>query len=163
MPINIFTTIDDPLATTRTIAFGINDAGQIVGTYTDASGGHGFLLSSGSFTPIDDPSATLGTIARGINNTGQIVGLYNNVGIIHGFLLNNGTFTTIDVPAASRITEAFGINNSVTIELRLQGSRDASSRGASGRNVLCQSTRSVGGGRGVIYRGEQNPTRPCRC
>jgi hypothetical protein len=49
MPIHIFRTIDDPLAIPGrldTTASGINDAGQIVGTYTDDSGAHGFLRSS---------------------------------------------------------------------------------------------------------------------
>jgi probable HAF family extracellular repeat protein len=52
------TTIDDPFATRGTRALGINDAGQIVGDYQDASGEHGFLLSGGTFTTIDDPLAT---------------------------------------------------------------------------------------------------------
>jgi hypothetical protein len=33
MPIHTYTTIDDPLATNGTDAFGINDNGQIVGQY----------------------------------------------------------------------------------------------------------------------------------
>ena len=38
------------------LALGINDAGQIVGDYRDASGvGHGFLYSGGVFTTIDVP------------------------------------------------------------------------------------------------------------
>jgi hypothetical protein len=33
MPINVFTTLDDPSATNTTIAEGINNMGQIVGSY----------------------------------------------------------------------------------------------------------------------------------
>jgi probable HAF family extracellular repeat protein len=39
-----YITLDDPLATQGTIAQGINDAGQIVGTYSDNTSQHGFLL-----------------------------------------------------------------------------------------------------------------------
>jgi hypothetical protein len=43
----IFTTLDAPGARFGTDAFGINDAGQIVGCFTDAGFTlHGFLLSS---------------------------------------------------------------------------------------------------------------------
>jgi probable HAF family extracellular repeat protein len=49
MPVYTYTTFDDPLATTNgTIANGINGLGQIVGTYFNASGEHGFLLSGGT-------------------------------------------------------------------------------------------------------------------
>jgi probable HAF family extracellular repeat protein len=58
MPVNVFTTLDDPLATNGTDAFGINAMGQIVGLYEDASGNHGFLLSGGTYTTLDDPLAT---------------------------------------------------------------------------------------------------------
>ena len=37
---------------------GINDAGQIVGNFVDASGPHGFLLSGGNFTTIDVPGSS---------------------------------------------------------------------------------------------------------
>lgn len=38
-----------------TIAFGINPAGDTVGTYTDDVAQHGFLLSGGQFITIDVP------------------------------------------------------------------------------------------------------------
>jgi hypothetical protein len=82
------------LATTvGTSASGINNAGQIVGSYTNASGSHSFLLSGGIYTTLDDPlagkgtSSALGTFAQGINNAGQIIGLYRDSGFNdHGFL-----------------------------------------------------------------------------
>jgi len=70
MPVYTYTTIDDPLATTRTSARDINNAGQIVGEYIDSSNHlHGFLLSGGTYTILDDPLATpgAGTSAYGIN------------------------------------------------------------------------------------------------
>ena len=43
-----FTTIDVPGAANGTVAYGINDAGQIVGYYLDAAGTfHGFLATPG--------------------------------------------------------------------------------------------------------------------
>jgi probable HAF family extracellular repeat protein len=102
---------------------GINDAGQIVGSYiywnqTDAEAYHGFLYSAGNFTTIDAPGADPfygDTIARGINNFGQIVGTFddgNNWGSPqHGFLFDtDGRYTTIDPPGSS-YTRVFGINN----------------------------------------------------
>jgi probable HAF family extracellular repeat protein len=54
----IFTPVDDPLANGHTIASGINDAGQMVDYYTDATGRtHGFLDVGGTFTTINDPLA----------------------------------------------------------------------------------------------------------
>src|SRR6266540_290791 len=102
-----FTTIDVPGASS-TEAFGINPEGNIVGSYLNAAGLHGFLLSKGAFTTIDVPGAS-GTAAFGINPQGDIVGGYSNATGTHGFLLSKGVFTTIDVPGAS-YTEAHGIN-----------------------------------------------------
>jgi hypothetical protein len=70
-----FTQIDVPGAI-GTEAFGINDAGQIVGRFDTGSpvsfSGHGYLDTGGSFTQIDVPGAVI-TQALGINDAGQIV------------------------------------------------------------------------------------------
>src|SRR6266508_408447 len=111
-----FTSIDVPGAS-FTEAFGINPEGNVVGSYLNAAGLHGFLLSKGAFTTIDVPGASF-TQAFGINPEGNVVGVYSNATGTHGFLLrrrerdddgDNDAFTTIDVPGAS-FTEAFGIN-----------------------------------------------------
>src|SRR5438876_3542937 len=52
-----FTTIDVPGAFS-TSALGINSKGDIVGEYTNLTGNHGFLLSSGAFTTIEVPGAS---------------------------------------------------------------------------------------------------------
>src|SRR5262249_22268165 len=77
-----FTTIDVPGAS-FTEAHGINDAGQIVGSFTD--GDHGFLKDAATFTTIDAPGAIL-TGALGINDAGQIVGLFDDATGRHGFV-----------------------------------------------------------------------------
>ncbi|KAA5611289.1 hypothetical protein [Rhodovastum atsumiense] len=81
---------------------GLNDSGQIVGSYVDRSGHkHGFLRTGRNVTTIDAPGATA-TSASGINNQGQIVGSYlDRLGHEHGFLDNNGRFTTLDAPGAA--------------------------------------------------------------
>ena len=86
MPINIFNTFDDPLATNGTAANGINDMGQIVGTYFNATGTHVFLYSGGAFTTIDPVNGR--AFAHGINNNSQIVGTLNRDDGTgqHGFL-----------------------------------------------------------------------------
>src|SRR6266446_696148 len=98
----IFTQIDVPGAFS-TAALGINNAGQIVGSFNQ--GVHGFLDAGGSFTQIDVPfpfcrfPGACFTEASGINNAGQIVGSF---GLLDpGFLLTGGSFTQIDVPGAT--------------------------------------------------------------
>ena len=87
----------------QTIARGINDDGQIVGTYVDSTGQHavGFIYNpiGGTFAAINYPSAT-DTLAMGIMDDGQIVGGYSEAGLVHGFLYNpnGGTYTTLDAP-----------------------------------------------------------------
>jgi uncharacterized membrane protein len=104
-----FTTIDFPGAT-YTIANGINNQGDIVGQYNDASGkSHGFLRHLGVFSSIDFPGA-LGTVANGINVGGDIVGSYSiGTADSHGFLLRGGVFATVDPPGGTFIF-ANGIN-----------------------------------------------------
>lgn len=135
-----FISIDVPCAAcpggiaTSTTAYGINPAGDIVGTYNDAGGGqHGFLLSGGQFSTIDVPGSLVGatgnlpTAARGINPEGNIVGSFTaplssspstspaycpaagSTYCIKGFLYNHGKFSLVLFPGhmgaiAQRIT-----------------------------------------------------------
>src|SRR6266446_326127 len=52
-----FTQLDVPGAT-QTFANGINDAGQIVGSFSNSTGTHGFRYTGGSFTQIDVPGTS---------------------------------------------------------------------------------------------------------
>jgi probable HAF family extracellular repeat protein len=105
-----FTTLDVPGAAS-TGAGGINNSGQVVGSYSDTSGnGHGFLWSGSVYTTLDVPGA-MTTGAAGINDLGQIVGSYQNAdGWNHGFLFSGGIYTTLDVPGAVE-SGAGGIND----------------------------------------------------
>src|SRR5262245_43444779 len=92
-----FTTLDPPTST-FTLPSGINDAGQIVGSFTVGTIFHGFLYAGDSFTQIDVPGE-FATEAHGINNLGQIVGnATSGPSVDHGFLYTGGSFTQIDVP-----------------------------------------------------------------
>jgi uncharacterized membrane protein len=99
------TPINDPNndPASGTTVFGINDSGQIVGTYLDkVSHRHGFFRDSqGIYTTLDAPTSPTFTVAEGINNSGAIVGWYvKGNSVSHGFLLTGGVWTTIDVPGA---------------------------------------------------------------
>src|SRR5439155_235456 len=125
-----FTTIDDPSATlVNTKTFGINDAGQIVGTYARGTN-HGFLLSGGVFTDVDDPQATQGTEAQGINAMGQVVGEYDDATGIHGFLMtpepnpSPPTGTTADMilrHGADGLYEIYDIGNNAILAANFLG------------------------------------------
>jgi probable HAF family extracellular repeat protein len=104
-----YTTLNNPLATRETSAYGINDAGQIVGSYFDDGGIHGFVYSNGSYTTLNNPLNPNNTVLTGISNAGQIIGNYGNAnGIMQGFLYSNGTFTTLQ---DGTLTQAYGISN----------------------------------------------------
>lgn len=96
-----------PQGARASTAFGINPAGDIVGSFVDQSSvTHGFLLTKkGEFTVIDFPGAR-GTIARGIGPDGDIVGSYTLPGdpgvAARGFLLTkHGEFMNVRFPGHS--------------------------------------------------------------
>ncbi len=107
-----------PISGAANCATGINNAGQIVGIYDDASGRHGFLRTGGIYSTVDAPTAlTKGTstTASAINDSGQIVGWYGacDTCTSRGFLFSGGVFTDIIHPAAGAggVTIPSGINN----------------------------------------------------
>jgi hypothetical protein len=82
-------------------ANGINDSGQITGSFVDSSSlTHGYLASGQAITTIDVKKALQGTtVVTGINGAGQIVGSFtNDNSVTKGFVDNDGVFSTIDPP-----------------------------------------------------------------
>jgi probable HAF family extracellular repeat protein len=91
--------------------YGINNRGQVVGSFTDPGVApnpdgavpprtvHGFLWQRGRrITKLDVPGSVL-TVAYGINDRGQVAGAYRDArGRQHGFLFHRGRYTTIDAP-----------------------------------------------------------------
>jgi probable HAF family extracellular repeat protein len=112
-----YTSLTFPFPVSFNSAGGINNLGQIVGSYQDASNNNRFLYSNGAYaTSLDHPSAAGGvnggTFAEGINDAGQIVGTYQDATAHpHGFLYSNGSYTDIGVPFGIN-TSAHGINAS---------------------------------------------------
>ncbi|MGB7102285.1 MAG: hypothetical protein WBD95_26430, partial [Xanthobacteraceae bacterium] len=103
--------IDDPAAVSITAPSGINDAGQIVGTYFSGGKSNGFLHDGSNYITLDDPAATGGTSANAINDSGEVVGTYSAGGTQSGFVFSNGTYVTLNDPLGADGTLANGINN----------------------------------------------------
>jgi len=86
---------------TWTEASGINDVGQVVGTYTDTAGiAHGFLYQNGVYTKMDYPGKAH-NYAFGINDAGTIVGSFSEVmprGPYHASLRVGSTWSEFDFP-----------------------------------------------------------------
>jgi uncharacterized membrane protein len=94
-------------------ANGINDLGDIVGSFNGNGSNFGFLLHKGKLTIISFPGAAGGTGSASINNQGVVVGQYHlseEETADHGFMWKNGAFTNIQVPGA-RSTTPNKINN----------------------------------------------------
>src|SRR5215471_4079743 len=92
-----FQVIDIPNAR-PTVGTGINNKGQVLGLFRDASGTHGFLFSEGQFTTINAaPPNESDTEAYGLNDKGDIVGKFLDGSGEHGFLLSGGAFTHINI------------------------------------------------------------------
>ena len=75
-----------------TMALGVNDRDEVVGTYTVGGGTgavmHGFTWTAkGGFATIDDPHGVGTTTVNGLNNAGDLVGFYvDAAGNTDGFL-----------------------------------------------------------------------------
>jgi hypothetical protein len=82
---------------------------EVVGSYDDIQGIHGFLVSGGRYTKLDVPvQYAISTRALGINAQQQVVGTYYNslTGCTCGFLYYDGTYAALGVLGPT------GINNS---------------------------------------------------
>ena len=83
-PVYTFVNFDVPGATGSTTAFGVNNAGQVVGTYCSPGLSQDFLRNvDGTYAIISDPAGSSSTSAYGVNDTGQIVGGYS-AGCVYG-------------------------------------------------------------------------------
>jgi probable HAF family extracellular repeat protein len=101
----VFTGFDAPdsfsIDAFSTEAFDINDAGTIVGTYTDSSSQkHWFVYDGTTFSDINSPDGTI-QFVTGINDAGLIVGRYVDASGVHGFV---GTPMPASIPEPSTMT-----------------------------------------------------------
>ena len=99
-------------------AFGINDAGLIVGQYTDGATGAtpGFLFAGGAFAILNPVVNAAVTNAQSVNNNGLVTGFYSVDGVHqHGFFYNSasGQFTLPPDPNIPNLvlTQFLGIND----------------------------------------------------
>jgi uncharacterized membrane protein len=104
------TQLDVPGAAT-TYAYGMNDHGDIAGSYVDTNGvTHAYLYSGGSFTEWDAPGASRTTF-QDVDNSGNVVGNWSDGGTNHAFLWTAGTISeTFSYPGAI-LTSVQGMNN----------------------------------------------------
>ena len=113
----VLTTLDFPSAS-QTQAFGINESGNVVGSWDllDADGNlleeHGFKWKNGVFTEVNFPGSVDSGI-NGINARGDFVGGWD-AGLdsqTHGFVCSNGQCFSFDVPfPEATFTQADRIN-----------------------------------------------------
>ena len=76
-----------------TQALGCNNNGELVGSFTDLKGVHGFAAKNGKFFQFDAPGssqviafAVQGTTINGVNDAGDFVGFYSDGSKVHGFV-----------------------------------------------------------------------------
>lgn len=94
-PLYDFETFNFGNGSTR--AYGLNNHGEIVGSYRDHFGTHGFTYKDGVMTTIDVPGSSY-TSAYDINDDGTIGGYYSAGAGASGFLLNGTTFASVNHP-----------------------------------------------------------------
>src|SRR6266446_251670 len=106
-----------PLAGWQSSAAGINDFGQVVGSWGYNPGSHAWLYSNGTITDLPEPSyatapGAVGCGASAINNNGQIIGGCRDASSNgHAVLWQNGTVTTLGTIGGLQVAAASAINN----------------------------------------------------
>jgi len=97
---------------TSTVAYGVNDFGQIVGRSSGTSGNFSFIRSSdGQYQNISPPTIEALVEAVAINNSLKVVGHYSDTNGRHAFLWDNGQFTELRVPGATGNSDVRQLNN----------------------------------------------------
>ena len=97
---------------TSTVAYGINDFGQIVGQSSGAFGAFSFIRSSdGQYRHISPPTIEAVVRAVAINNSLKVVGHYSDINGQHAFFWDNGQFTELRVPGATGNSDVRQLNN----------------------------------------------------
>jgi hypothetical protein len=109
---NHFVTADFPGAV-QTQVIGINNAGDLCGSYMDQAGvTHGFVRIDGSYSTVDFPGSTFNQLL-GLNDDGEAAGYYqDSAGTQYPYTVQNGMFTTLDsILPANTSAQATGVNN----------------------------------------------------
>ena len=97
------------------IAYGINDAGQVVGdAFGVANVSTATVWNGGVATPLAALPGASETVATGINQAGQVVGYsyYGSSGVSQAVIWNGITPTALDNPPGASSSQANAINSS---------------------------------------------------
>jgi hypothetical protein len=98
-----FTKLQYP-GSTNTLPNSISDSGEIVGTYTEASGDtYGFTYLNGKFTSFSYPGEVGASSGAAVNASGVLIGGYYKNPYSYGFELSKGKYTTIDYPGKNGV------------------------------------------------------------
>jgi probable HAF family extracellular repeat protein len=102
----------DAPSSTSTVAWGVNDFGEIVGQSSGTSGAFSFIRSSNDkYQNISPPTIEALVEALAINNSLKVVGHYSDTNGRHAFLWDNGQFTELRVPGATGNSDVRQLNN----------------------------------------------------
>lgn len=106
----VFTDLTGPAGSIQAVAYGINDAGVVVGEYEDsATIAHGFIWNGTTYTTLDAPNASF-TLGYAINNKNQITIQWGDATFaVHASIYQNGNYKEASVPGATN-TYIHGIN-----------------------------------------------------
>ncbi|MFB3906752.1 MAG: hypothetical protein ACE15E_25235 [Acidobacteriota bacterium] len=128
-----------------TLASGINDSGDVVGSVGNPGmKSRSFLRRAGVSNLLDlSELGAASSVAQGINNNGDIVGFFDDSLGRHGYLLRNGSYTKIDAPG-ELLTVLSRINDYGDIVGSLYTTSGAPSKGFMLRNGVFTSIQVPG-------------------
>jgi hypothetical protein len=92
------------------VASGLNNIGDVVGSFDDNGVTKGFVDSEGKYRTVYVPGSSY-TDTSGINDSGTISGRFETGSGIKGFLYSGGSYTKLSIPGAF-YTETIGVNSS---------------------------------------------------
>lgn len=110
--LEILVTFDYPGASS-TIAFGIDQKGDVTGGFTDSTSSYAYIrYKNGTFSPpLTDPNDSQGQTAGTDFNGSELVGnYYDPTNGFHSFLYTEGMFTSLD-PVGATSTAVNGVNS----------------------------------------------------
>src|SRR5262245_54022002 len=87
---------------TSTTAVGINDSGEVSGSYQLIGVYNGFTELNGNYTTVNYPSFQVSdTHGAKLNNDGDVVGWFPYSGYQYGYINNNGSWTGFSLGVSS--------------------------------------------------------------
>jgi len=93
------------------VARGINNTGQIVGTSSSTGTAHAVIWEGGAVRALPLPAGTLASDAQAINNSGHVVGTIGGIAAHRPVLWRDGTMLDLGTLAGGRTAWAEDIND----------------------------------------------------